>query len=154
MESLSLHILDVAENSVRAGAKRIEINIVEDEENDALTVSIKDDGCGMESAKATASLDPFFTTKDGKGVGLGLSLLAQASRATGGDTTIRSEKGRGTEITAVFGYGHPDRQPIGSMAESIAAVVVGHPEIRMIYNHQHGPNTYHFDSHAEDKTEA
>ena len=79
MQDLSLHILDVAENAVRAKAGIVTIKIVEDEQNDRLTLSIKDDGVGMDKETIGKVLDPFFTTKSGKRVGLGLSLLAQAA---------------------------------------------------------------------------
>lgn len=146
MEDLSLHILDIAENAIRADAKKIVIEVVEDERNDRLTICIKDDGKGMDEETVKKVLDPFFTTKGGKKVGLGLSLLSQAARQTGGDVTVESEKGKGTNITAVFVISHPDIQPIGNIIETMAALITGNSSIRFIYDYKKGDHNYHFDS--------
>jgi len=85
MEDLSLHILDIAENAIRAGGTKIVIKLLEDKSNDRLNVSIEDDGKGMDEETVKRALDPFFTTKDSKEVGLGLALLSQAAEQSGGD---------------------------------------------------------------------
>ncbi len=147
MEDLSLHILDIAENAIRAAAKTIAIEILADEDEDQLTVCIKDDGRGMDEETAKKVLDPFFTTKSGKRVGLGLALLAQAAQQTGGELTIDSEQGVGTEVTAIFKLSHPDMKPMGDILETMAALVMGNPSIRFIYDHRAGDQDLHFDSH-------
>lgn len=147
MEDLSLHILDIAENAIRAKAKRIVIEVLEDEKNDRLTVSIEDDGEGMDQKIVKEVVDPFFTTKKGKKVGLGLSLLSQATQQTGGNFKIDSQKGRGTNIKAVFTMSHPDRKPLGDILKTLMTLVAGDPSIQFIYNYDKSGYHYHFDSY-------
>jgi anti-sigma regulatory factor (Ser/Thr protein kinase) len=146
MQDLSLHILDVAENAIRSGARRIRIAIVEDAADDVLVLSIEDDGVGMDEDTVKNVLDPFYTTKEGKRVGLGLSLLAQAAQATGGDMKIESTPSVGTSVTAEFKSGHPDMKPMGDVLETMAALVMGNPEIRFVFDCEQGDEQYHFDS--------
>lgn len=149
MENLSLHLLDIAENSVRAGAREIEIGIVEDAQEELLTIRIRDNGKGMDEEARKTALDPFYTTKGGKRVGMGLALLAQASEEAGGEVTIESEPRRGTAITATFRTDHPDMRPMGDIAETIGVLAVGHPEIRLIFEYDSEDGKQRFDSHAE-----
>ncbi|MCS7316231.1 MAG: ATP-binding protein [Bryobacterales bacterium] len=135
MEELALHILDVAENSVRAGARRVEIRVHEDPAEDRLRLEIADDGCGMSEEVARRAADPFFTTRRDRQVGLGLALLEQAARAAGGCLRIESAPGAGTRVTAEFRYGHPDRQPLGDIAATLLALAAGHPETEFLYEH-------------------
>jgi signal transduction histidine kinase len=146
MEDLSLHILDIAENAIRANAKNITIEVVEDEDGDQLIVCIKDDGVGMDKETVKKSLNPFFTIKDRKKFGLGLALLSQATQQADGDLKIDSEIGKGTEVTATFRLSHPDIKPMGDILETIAVLVVGNPLIRIVYNYKKGDNNIHFDS--------
>ena len=146
MENLSLHILDIAENSIRAGAKKIEVQITEDTEKDLLKVCICDDGKGMDKQEIDNVRDPFYTTKGGKKFGLGLSLLSQASQQTEGIMTIQSEMGHGTKVIATFKPSHPDMKPMGEIFETLAVLITGHPEIRFIYDYKKGTITQHFDS--------
>lgn len=150
MEDLSLHILDVAENSISSSAKRIEIRINEDSENDVLIVEIKDDGKGMDEQTLHKALDPFFTTRTTRRVGLGLPLLAQAARETEGKIDLDSRPGRGTTVKATFGYSHPDRKPIGDILETIRTLVMGHPEIVFLYEHTKNGSVYRFDTREID----
>ena len=94
MEELSLHILDIVENSIRAGADEVEIRINEDEATDLLEIEIKDNGTGMDQSTLGKALDPFFTTKSVRKYGLGLSLFREAVQSAGGDMLIQSEQGR------------------------------------------------------------
>ena len=146
MEDLSLHILDVVENAVRAGGKKIMIGLVEDKSNDRLTLSIEDDGKGMDKDMVKRALDPFFTTKTSKKVGLGLSLLSQAAQQAGGEFKIDSEAGRGTKVTAVFQLSHPDMKPMGDILETMAVLVSGNPSIQFVLDYKTGDDSYHFDS--------
>ena len=112
MQEISLNILDIAQNSVRAGASLIEIEITEDTDNDLFSFSIKDNGCGMSEEMVKSVMDPFVTTRTTRRVGLGIPLLLQSARSTGGDVTIDSTVGVGTTLTATFSHGHIDRQPL------------------------------------------
>lgn len=136
MEELALHILDVAENSVRAGARRVEIRVEEDAAADRLRIEIADDGCGMPEEAARRAADPFFTTRRDRPVGLGLALLEQAARAAGGSLRIESAPGAGTRVTAEFRHGHPDRQPLGDVASTLLALAAGYPEVEFCYQHR------------------
>ncbi len=151
MEDLSLHILDIAENAIRAGAKKIMIELLEDQGNDRLTLSIKDDGKGMDKEAVNRALDPFFTTKDGKDVGLGLALLSQAAQQAGGELKIDSEEGKGTKVTAAFQLSHPDMKPIGDVLETMAALVAGNLSTQFVLDYKKGDYSYHFDSFKKRK---
>ncbi len=136
MEDLSLHVLDIAENAVRAEAKRIEIVVDEDLDNNMLAVEIVDDGRGMDGETLKRAMDPFFTTKKAKRVGLGLSLLAQAASQSGGRMEVGSQPGRGTKIRATFEYDHPDRKPLGDMTQTLTTLIVGNPDVDVVYEHR------------------
>ncbi len=136
MEDFSLHLLDVAENSLIAGADRIEIRIVEETEKDLMTIEIKDDGCGMDQQALKEALDPFYTTKPNKRVGLGLPLLAQAAREAAGEIDIQTAPDQGTLIRATFQLSHPDLKPLGDLLETMATLAYGHPNIQFAFEHQ------------------
>jgi signal transduction histidine kinase len=151
MEDLSLHILDIAENAVRAGGKKIIIELLEDKSSDRLALFIEDDGKGMDRKTVNRAMDPFFTTKDSKEVGLGLALLSQAARQAGGELKIDSKEGKGTKVTAVFQLSHPDMKPIGDVFATMAALVAGNPSTQFIFDHKRGDYSYHFDSFEKRK---
>lgn len=142
MEDLSLHILDIVENSIRALAKRIKIRIEENIEKDWLTVEIEDNGQGMDEDTIKKALDPFFTTKTTGRVGLGLPLLHQAARETGGKLEISSEVGKKTRVRATFRYSHPDRKPLGNIKETLLILAAGYPEVDFVYEHKRKDATY------------
>jgi signal transduction histidine kinase len=135
MEDISLHILDIAENSIRANAKKINIMIIEDKKNDLLTLSIEDDGEGMDDQTKEHALNPFFTTKKGKKVGLGLAFLGQSAEEAGGTMKIESESGKGTKVIATFSLGHIDRKPFGNLNETIKCLTITHPELKITFDH-------------------
>jgi anti-sigma regulatory factor (Ser/Thr protein kinase) len=145
MDDLSLHILDIAENAIDAGATRISVTVDEDEALDRLTIRVDDDGPGMDAADLRRATDPFFTTK-GKRTGLGLALLAQAAEQCGGDLTVASVRGKGTKVVARFRHRHVDRPPLTNMAGTLAVLVLGHPEIAFRYRHSRGGRTFRFSS--------
>ena len=147
MEDLSLHVLDLAENAVNAGATRVVILINENASRGLLTIRVSDDGRGMTEEVLRRALDPFFTTGQ-KRTGLGLPLLAQAARQSGGDVTVRSTPGKGTRVAARFRFRHIDRQPLTSMAETMIMLVLGHPEIDFRYRHRRDGRAFRFASHA------
>ena len=129
MEDLSLHILDIAENALRAGAENLVIRLTQSQRGDRLVLELVDDGEGMSEENARRSLDPFFTTKHGKRVGLGLPLLAQAAEQAGGNLEVESVPGRGTKVTATFGLSHIDRAPLGNLQETLQCLRATHPDV-------------------------
>jgi len=145
MEDLSLHVLDIAENAIAAGATRIVIAINENEARNLLTIRITDNGPGLSAAGLDRAADPFFTTK-GKRTGLGLPLLAQTAGQCGGSLAIASAIEKGTKVTARFRYRHIDRPPLTNMAGTMAVLVLGHPEIDFRYDHRRNGRVFRFDS--------
>ena len=135
MREISLHILDIVQNSVTAKAERIEINICEDIERDKLTVRITDDGCGMTQDFLEKVIDPFTTKRTTRKVGLGIPLFKVAAETTDGSFDIQSEVGKGTVVTAVFGYSHIDRQPLGDMAETLLGLFTSYENVDFLYKH-------------------
>jgi len=146
MEDLSLHILDIAENSIMASAGRIEISINRDSAADLLTLEISDDGRGMDEQTLKKALDPFFTTRTTRRVGLGLALLAQAARESGGKMDVSSRPNEGTRVRATFRPSHPDCKPMGDVAETIQTLVLSHPEINFIFEQRTNGSIHRFDS--------
>jgi hypothetical protein len=135
MEDLSLHILDVVENSIAASATRIKIRIVEDTRQDLLSVEISDNGAGMDAETRKKAIDPFYTTRTTRRVGLGLPLLAQAAREGGGHFELDSEPGRGTTVKATFQRSHPDRKPLGDIAGTLKTILSGRPELDLQFEY-------------------
>ena len=136
MEDLSLHVLDIAENSIAAGAQHVEIQVKESRRQDLLSIEIIDDGRGMSEDMLQKATDPFFTTRTTRRVGLGLSLFEQAAKRAGGEFKIASSPGVGTKVSGVFQYNHVDRQPLGDMSQTLLALIVGNPQIEFTYLHQ------------------
>ncbi|MBA4312266.1 MAG: ATP-binding protein [Chlorobiaceae bacterium] len=146
MEDLSLHILDIAENSTTAGAKNIEIIITENNENDLLKIEIIDDGKGMTPDQTQKATDPFFTSRTTRRVGLGLSLLNQAAQMANGLMEIQSIKGKGTRVSATFQLSHVDRQPLGNMADTIIALIIANPNINIVYKYERDDHKFVLDT--------
>jgi signal transduction histidine kinase len=136
MEDISLHLLDVAQNGLAAGADRIAIRILEQQKENVMIIEIEDNGCGMDEQTAKQVLDPFYTSKPEKRVGLGLPLFAQAAREAGGDLEIQSAPGANTIVRARFQMDHPDFKPLGDIAETLAALAVGHPQVQFVFEHR------------------
>jgi signal transduction histidine kinase len=151
MQDLSLHILDIAENATRAGGKIVIIKIIEDKIKDTLNLSIEDDGKGMDKETVDKVMDPFFTTKNSKKIGLGLSLLAQAAQQTGGELKIESQQGKGTKVTAVFQLSNIDMKPMGNIVETMTALVLGNPTTQFILDYKKGDDSFYFDSLQQDR---
>ncbi|MBC8401654.1 MAG: ATP-binding protein [Candidatus Marinimicrobia bacterium] len=133
MEDLSLHILDIAENSLRAGARKVTIRLIENRHNDILKLEIEDDGSGMDDIALKRASDPFFSTKDGKKFGLGLALLSQAAEETGGDMEIRTKENNGTRIIARFHRSNIDMKPVGDIAATIQVLTTAYPEVQFTF---------------------
>jgi anti-sigma regulatory factor (Ser/Thr protein kinase) len=138
VEDLSLHILDIAENAVRAEAKRIEVILTRDDGHDLLTLEIRDNGKGMDKETLTRTRDPFFTTKQKK-TGLGIPLLAQSAEQTGGRLSIESQAGVGTVVTTTFRWCHIDRPRLGDIASTMVTLIAGHGnEVDFLYEERTG----------------
>jgi anti-sigma regulatory factor (Ser/Thr protein kinase) len=128
MEDISLHILDIAENSINAGATLVRIRIEERTDEDFFSLTIEDNGKGIPEERLAEVLDPFYTTRTTRKTGLGLSLLAQSARETGGDISVRSVPDRGTVVEARFRPGHIDMKPLGDIAATMIVLITGNPE--------------------------
>lgn len=146
MEDISLHILDIVENSVAAKADKIEIRISEDKNKDLLSVEVIDNGIGMDEETVKKALDPFYTSRTVRRFGFGLPLLSEAAKAANGHLSIESKKGEGTKIKADFQYSHIDRKPLGDIGQTIISLVIGNPEIDLIYVHKRNSHAYRLDT--------
>lgn len=137
MKELSLNILDITENSVKAGASLTEISIIES--GDTLTLTIKDDGCGMSDEILKTVENPFYTTRTTRKVGLGIPLLKLAAEQTGGNVKIVSSTqshNHGTTVTALFYKNHLDFTPLGNVKETVVTLIQGHPDTDFLFVHQ------------------
>ena len=146
MQDLSLHLLDVAENSISAGASLVEITLFEEPEKDLLVLTINDNGRGMDNELLSMVDDPFATTRTTRRVGLGIPMLKQATREADGSFEIKSVKGEGTRVVAKFKNSHIDRKPLGDIGSTIVSLVVGNPEVDFIYKSNIEGNEVEFDT--------
>lgn len=146
MQEISLNVLDIAENSVKAGASEIRVTVEEQPEQDRLTVIIEDNGCGMTPEQVARVTDPFFTSRTTRRVGLGVPLMKMAAEMTGGRFSLTSEPGAGTTVTAVFGYHHLDRMPLGDMAQTLGTLIQCNPDRDFWYCHQKGDRSFTVDT--------
>lgn len=146
MKELSLHILDIIQNSIAAGAKLVEILIDEQPEKNYLEFKIKDDGCGMDKDMLMRVIDPYTTGRTTRRVGLGIPLLKLACENTGGELKISSVKGEGTIVLARMGYNHIDREPLGDISGTMHQVITSYEEIDFIYCHVIGRKSFEFDT--------
>ena len=137
MRELSLHVLDLVENSVRAGAGVVAVTVEEQPDRDLLAISVEDDGPGLAVGPEQA-LDPFYTTKEGKRTGLGLSLFRQQVELAGGGVELGRSALGGLAVRARLGFGHVDRYPLGDLAGTLAGVVAANPGIEVRVRLAHG----------------
>lgn len=147
MKEISLHILDILQNSVAASAKRIELEICEDAQSDLLTIRITDDGCGISREKLQSVLDPFTTSRTTRKVGMGLPMFKASAEQAGGSLGITSAVGQGTQVTATYRLTHIDRPPLGDLPGTVLAQVMGSPNIRFVCRYQAGDAVFEFDTH-------
>ena len=136
MTELSLNVLDVAQNSVKAKASLIEISVRSDFEKDLMTIVIADNGCGMDEQQLAAVCDPFYTTRTTRKVGLGVSFFKLAAESAGGEFSITSEKGVGTTVTASFQISNIDRMPLGDMTATMHSLITLNADIDFVYNYR------------------
>ncbi len=129
MVDLSLHLMDIIQNSVVVGSTCVEVGVDARKEQDLLTIWVRDDGWGMSPETVKKVSDPFYTTRKTRRAGLGIPLLTDAAQMAGGEVKIESELNRGTTVTATFRISHIDRKPLGDVADTMAASIMGHPEL-------------------------
>lgn len=146
MKTISDHVLDIVQNSVRANATLIEIIVNEDCKSNLYSLEIKDNGCGMSREILEQAANPFFTSRNTRKVGLGLPLLKQNAEAAGGSFQISSEPGKGTTVQAVFQLGHLDRPPLGDIWNTWFLTVLSNPEVRLVYQHKTAEGSFELDS--------
>ncbi len=135
MEDLSLHIMDIVDNSLRAGARNILITLEEDPGNHTLDLHIEDDGEGMDEELLKQAVNPFYTTKEGKKFGLGLSLLSQACTDAGGRMQLEPGKDGGLKLTASFDKSHVDMKPLGNIPKTLKVLKAAHPDVHVTFQH-------------------
>jgi len=146
MKELSLHIMDILQNSTRARASKIELDIIENTVENTYRIIFTDNGCGMDEDTVKRVVDPFFTTRTVRKVGLGLPLLKQNCEQTGGSLQITSKPDEGTRVEAVFIHNHIDRQTLGDIAGTVILTASANPDIHFIYRHDKDGQTYIFDT--------
>jgi len=135
LRELSLHILDIVENGIAADADIIRIQVEESRTADLLSIKITDNGRGIPVEKLNKLTDPFVTSRTTRRVGLGLSLLAAATKRCDGKLGVAAGTDGGTEVAATFRYSHIDRAPMGDMAATMVTLLMGNPHIDFVYTH-------------------
>ena len=133
MRELSLNVMDVAQNSVRANAGLVTITVTESDKSDSLTISIADDGCGMTEEQVSQVTDPFFTTRTTRKVGLGVPLFKLSAEQTGGSFNIESELGKGTVTTVTYVKSHVDMTPLGDINSTVSILIRCNPDIDFVF---------------------
>lgn len=146
LAEISLNIIDIANNSIRAGADLIKIEVRISRKKDTLTINITDNGCGMTDDQIIKVEDPFFTTRNTRDVGLGIPFLKQAAELTGGSMLIESIPDKSTIINASFGLSHIDRMPLGDICSSIYTLILANQNIDFLYIYEYDGKEYQLDT--------
>lgn len=133
MRELSLNVMDIVQNSVSAGATLIRINVTESVTRDILTISVIDNGCGMTPEQTASVIDPFYTTRTTRKVGLGVPLFKMEAEMTGGNFEIQSEKGKGTVLSATFKPSSVDMIPLGDINGTVKLLISCNPQIDFVF---------------------
>ncbi len=147
MKELSLNLLDIVENSVKAGARLTEITL--EQTGGELAFAVRDDGCGMDEETVRRVTDPFYTTRTTRAVGLGLPLLKLEAEQTGGTLSVKSDTApahHGTTVTAVFHTDHIDCPPLGDVIASLITLIQGHPDTDFFFCHRQDGNEVKLDT--------
>lgn len=145
MREIALHMMDIAENSISAGATRIVVRVEENTARDRLKISIEDNGRGMDDELVARVIDPFVTSRTTRRVGLGIPLLKAAAEACNGYLRINSALGKGTRLEVEFQRSHIDRMPLGDVAGTMLSLMVGSPQIHWVFQYSVDGNVYVFD---------
>ena len=146
MKDLSLYMLDLTQNSIRAGASRMIIEINSQPEEDMLSFSLEDNGSGMDEATVERVQNPFYTTRTTRKVGLGIPLFKEGAEQAGGSFSLWSKLGMGTIIKGSYQESHLDRPPLGDLAGSILALVMANPELDFTVTLRRGEESFIFDT--------
>jgi len=145
LREIALHILDIAENSITAGADQVIIQINEDLKNDLLQINILDNGKGMDADTVEKITDPFITSRTTRKVGLGIPFFKAAAEACDGCFNIESQPGVGTDVSVSFKHSHIDRMPLGNLTSTFLSLLIGAPDIHWVFEHKVNGNTFIFD---------
>jgi anti-sigma regulatory factor (Ser/Thr protein kinase) len=145
LRELALHILDIAENSISAGASRIRISVNENLKDDLLEIVIDDNGKGMDAETLTRITDPFVTSRTTRKVGLGLPFFKAAAEACDGSLNIESKLDVGTKVTVVFKHSHIDRMPLGDLCGTLLTLLIGTPDIHWLFEYRINQEAFIFD---------
>ncbi|MGL4606210.1 MAG: ATP-binding protein [Eubacteriaceae bacterium] len=146
MKELSLHILDITQNSIKAKATLVTLLIEESTIENSFKIVIEDNGTGIDPKMLVNITDPFVTSRTTRKVGLGLSLLKSAAEGCDGYLEIQSMLGEGTKVTVVFKRDHIDRAPLGNMADTIVTMVMSFGETDLVYEHKYNKEEFIFDT--------
>jgi len=145
LRELALHILDIAENSISAGANKIKISIIENHRDDLLEIEIKDNGKGMDADTLANITDPFITSRTTRKVGLGIPFFKAAAETCDGTFNIHSKQGLGTKVQAVFKHSHIDRMPLGDISGTLQTLIIGTPEVNWVFEYNVDEDSFVFD---------
>lgn len=146
MRELADNIMDIAQNSISAGATLTQVHVKVSHADNTVTLRFTDNGCGMSEEMVRTVTEPFTTTRKTRKVGLGLPLLKMTAEMTGGEMHITSALGVGTEVTATFGLDHIDRPPMGDVAGAWFSLVVMNPETDFLFTYDFDGRTFTFDT--------
>jgi len=146
MNDLSLHVIDIIQNSLSAGAKLIKLKVEEDFLLDRLTITIEDNGRGMSPEQVSKLEDPFFTSRTTRRVGMGIPLFKQSAEQSDGSLEVSSESGKGTIVKASFKHSHVDRPPLGDIANALILMVSANPDIDFCFSYICNNQEYVFDT--------
>lgn len=146
MNELSLHILDICQNSISANATLIEILINEFPSTNEYSITINDNGCGMDKATVSKVVDPFFTSRKERNVGLGIALFKLAAEQSNGSLTVTSTLNKGTSIYVKFELDHIDRAPLGKIEDTIVVLLLHSEQCDIYYKHCYKDKVYVLDT--------
>ena len=141
-----MHILDIAENSIAAGAARVRITLLEQTDADRLRLEVADDGRGMDEEIKRGAASPFTTTRTTRKVGLGLPFLQQSASNAGGSLSIDSARGEGTTVTAEFQLSHVDRIPLGNLERTLMTLIAGNPDVDFLFDYSRDSRNFCLDT--------
>ena len=146
MRELSLNVMDVAQNSVRAQASLVKIIVNESDKDDLLKISIEDNGCGMTQEQVSQVIDPFFTTRTTRKVGLGVPLFKLSAEQTGGSFDIKSKPGEGTLTEASYIKSHVDMTPLGDINSTVEILIRCNPDIDFVFTRSTDSGSFTLDT--------
>lgn len=146
MKELSLHILDIIQNSISAGATLVQTDIRAEAQPGRLEITISDNGCGMPPEQLKRATDPFYTTRSNRRIGLGIPLFRQAAEMTGGSFEMKSQAGKGTVLHAIFHTDSIDCMPLGNLSETFSMLAVCYTQIDFVLHCHLGADTCTMDT--------